>query len=315
MHRPPVTDGADIATQRVHALQEVAKDPACHPFPTGVTRPQNGEAGHQVAARCAFRLHQERARAIPGGSHGGADPRCAGAHDHHVVLSFHRSLSSWGQRDPWAQGIGQADSRVARVDPVVVVPLWFGAQPVQGPGRAIRAEAVDGTRGFRLDGRLRGEGVRRVDEAIEGERRAAGPPDPPGAVWAAQRLDHPLAEKRLDLGAQRLVRRICPECRVKYEPTPQEASLQQAEAGQTFKLYHGKGCEHCNGIGYRGQLGLFELLIANEEISDLVMKRAPASKIREAGMKNGMRTLRQEGWEKVKAGLTTVSEIVRVTFE
>ena len=115
--------------------------------------------------------------------------------------------------------------------------------------------------------------------------------------------------------AQRLVRRICPECRVKYEPTPQEASLQQAEAGQTFKLYHGKGCEHCNGIGYRGQLGLFELLIANEEISDLVMKRAPASKIREAGMKNGMRTLRQEGWEKVKAGLTTVSEIVRVTFE
>lgn len=91
--------------------------------------------------------------------------------------------------------------------------------------------------------------------------------------------------------------------------------MQQAEAGQTFKLYHGKGCEHCNGIGYRGQLGLFELLIANEEISDLVMKRAPASKIREAGMKNGMRTLRQEGWEKVKAGLTTVSEIVRVTFE
>src|SRR5690606_2513146 len=69
--------------------------------------------------------------------------------------------------------------------------------------------------------------------------------------------------------AQRLVRRICPYCRVEYQPTPEEEKILAKQASPPSVLYHGAGCERCNGIGYRGQIGLFELLMTSPAIETL----------------------------------------------
>ena len=73
--------------------------------------------------------------------------------------------------------------------------------------------------------------------------------------------------------AQRLVRRICPDCRVEYQPTPEEEKILAKQASPPSVLYHGAGCERCNGIGYRGQIGLFELLMTSPAIETLVIGR------------------------------------------
>lgn len=115
--------------------------------------------------------------------------------------------------------------------------------------------------------------------------------------------------------AQRLVRRICPSCREEIRLTPGERSLLQKETGEVFPIFAGLGCDQCNEIGYKGQIGLFELLLTDEAIAGLVMEQAPSSTIREAAMAKGMRTLRQDGWAKARAGITAFSEILRVTFD
>ncbi|HBE81070.1 MAG TPA: type II secretion system protein GspE [Firmicutes bacterium] len=112
--------------------------------------------------------------------------------------------------------------------------------------------------------------------------------------------------------AQRLVRRICPKCNVPYQPSPQELEI-CGEGMDSFPFKRGAGCEYCNSIGYRGQLGLFEMLGTNEEIERLVMERFNSGKIREAAIRQGMTTLRDDGIVKVKTGITTLSEVLRVT--
>jgi type IV pilus assembly protein PilB len=112
--------------------------------------------------------------------------------------------------------------------------------------------------------------------------------------------------------AQRLIRRICPECRQPYQPS--EAELEIAhEYRLRMEFIRGVGCDACNHVGYRKQQGIFELLATNDEIERLVMERSSAGKIREAAIRNGMKTLREDGLEKVCAGVTTLSEIIRVT--
>lgn len=113
--------------------------------------------------------------------------------------------------------------------------------------------------------------------------------------------------------AQRLVRRICPHCSTSYRPLPGELELVPDWQGVDFKK--GTGCDECNGIGYRGQVGLFELLVTNEEVERLIMERANVGKIREVAIRDGMITLRADGLRKVAAGLTTLTEIIRVTRE
>jgi type IV pilus assembly protein PilB len=112
--------------------------------------------------------------------------------------------------------------------------------------------------------------------------------------------------------AQRLVRKICPKCSVLYQPTRQELEICGKESA-LIQFRHGEGCDYCNSIGYRGQLGLFEMLVANEEIERLVMERSNSGRIREAASKQGMTTLRDDGIIKAKAGITTLSEVLRVT--
>jgi type II secretion system protein E len=114
--------------------------------------------------------------------------------------------------------------------------------------------------------------------------------------------------------AQRLVRQICPNCSRNYRPTPAEMELSGIN-DDLSGLRHGVGCEECNLIGYKGQIGLFELLVATEEIERLVMERANTGRIRETAIRQGMTTLREDGLNKVKAGVTTLSEVIRVTNE
>lgn len=108
--------------------------------------------------------------------------------------------------------------------------------------------------------------------------------------------------------AQRLVRVICPQCRREDKPvlTP---------LGETIQSFRGAGCEQCFGTGYKGRVGIFELMELNEELRRLIMQNQDASVLTEAARRGGMRTLREDGWLKVAAGVTTADEVVRVTQE
>ncbi len=111
--------------------------------------------------------------------------------------------------------------------------------------------------------------------------------------------------------AQRLVRVICKECKQKYTP-PDELS-KELRIKEKFDFYKGKGCSLCKGSGYSGRLGIYELLLMSEEVKKLIIARASTDQIRELARKEGMRILREDGIDKVKKGITTIEEVLRVT--
>ncbi|MBN2561032.1 MAG: Flp pilus assembly complex ATPase component TadA [Phycisphaerae bacterium] len=115
--------------------------------------------------------------------------------------------------------------------------------------------------------------------------------------------------------AQRLVRRICAECKEEYSPTEEELLALQLrpEDVEGRKFYFGKGCDFCNGTGYRGRMGLFETMVFNDEIRELVMKSASTGVLREAAERHGMRTLRESGLLLIYDGITTLQEVVKET--
>jgi type II secretory ATPase GspE/PulE/Tfp pilus assembly ATPase PilB-like protein len=115
--------------------------------------------------------------------------------------------------------------------------------------------------------------------------------------------------------AQRLVRTICSHCKTEQKVDHDylrkvgfpEADIEKA------KIWHGAGCEHCRQQGYQGRKGIYELLLVTEALRPLIMNRANATTIAQRAIEAGMRTLRTDGWNKVKAGTTTVEEVLRVT--
>ena len=114
--------------------------------------------------------------------------------------------------------------------------------------------------------------------------------------------------------AQRLVRTICPNCKESYKPSPKiitELGLSSKDVDLVF--YRGKGCKACGNTGYKGRLGIFELMILNDRIRELILTRTSTSVIRKAAQEGGMRTLREDGLEKALAGITTLDEVIRVT--
>ena len=120
--------------------------------------------------------------------------------------------------------------------------------------------------------------------------------------------------------AQRLVRKVCPDCRGVYEPTDHELrelglgdvkKFGLANVGQKF--YVGAGCDRCFQTGYRGRTGVYELMLIDEEIQDLIYKRESAGTIKKAALNAGLQTLRMDGARKVLAGTTTIAEVLRVT--
>ncbi|MBN1948544.1 MAG: Flp pilus assembly complex ATPase component TadA [Candidatus Cloacimonetes bacterium] len=115
--------------------------------------------------------------------------------------------------------------------------------------------------------------------------------------------------------AQRLVRLICTHCKTSYTPTPEElreAGLTKDEADQ-IKFKRGSGCVHCDNTGYSGRTGIFEILEVTSEIRRLIFEGAHQDVIRDSAIKNGMQNLHESGMEKVRQGLTTLSEIIKFT--
>jgi general secretion pathway protein E len=108
--------------------------------------------------------------------------------------------------------------------------------------------------------------------------------------------------------AQRLVRMICAECKG-------PAGTAITPDGDLIPVFRGKGCENCFNTGYRGRIGIFELMELSEEIRGIIMRNEDAGKITAAALRNGMRNLRDDGWLKVRNGLTTADEVLRVTQE
>lgn len=126
-----------------------------------------------------------------------------------------------------------------------------------------------------------------------------------------------VSDQLLGVLAQRLVRRLCPHCKTSRPLTEiecMELGLNPAEAGGR-EAFHPVGCKECNGLGYRGRCGIFEFLEASEPVKEAVAKGGNAARIKEAGARDGMRTLRDDGIAKVFAGVTSVEEILRVTRE
>ncbi|MFC1593935.1 GspE/PulE family protein [Candidatus Omnitrophota bacterium] len=115
--------------------------------------------------------------------------------------------------------------------------------------------------------------------------------------------------------AQRLVRLICPDCKTAMKPQEEMIKNLGVEESDISKLtlFTGKGCEACKFTGYRGRTGIYEFLVLNEAIREMVLQRVPANQIKQKAVSTGMRTLKQDGWEKVKQGLTTIAEVIRVS--
>jgi len=116
--------------------------------------------------------------------------------------------------------------------------------------------------------------------------------------------------------AQRLIRRICTSCKTQFEPS--ETQLMELKLTpddvKGKKFHYGKGCSRCNGTGYRGRIGIFEIMVFSDEIRDLIMKQASTSVLRAAGQKVGMRLLRDNGLAAIYDGITTIDEIAKETM-
>ena len=112
--------------------------------------------------------------------------------------------------------------------------------------------------------------------------------------------------------AQRLVRRICENCKVEHEITDREATLLKIDKKKYAKTYIGKGCLSCRNSGYKGRIGLYELLKVDEKVSQLVLNQEPSFKIKEMARKNGMMTMLEDGLQKALDGKTSLHELIEV---
>lgn len=119
---------------------------------------------------------------------------------------------------------------------------------------------------------------------------------------------------------QRLARKVCTKCKVAKKITPAEitsleniVSDKQSLRNKTF--YHGKGCEACNGSGYKGRIGIHEVLVVDNDIREATLKKVTASELRDVAIKNGMITMLEDGFKKAMDGITTIEEVLRMMYE
>jgi general secretion pathway protein E len=115
--------------------------------------------------------------------------------------------------------------------------------------------------------------------------------------------------------AQRLVRRICDACRASYSPSSEQVALLALRPVGAITLTRGVGCAACRGTGFRGRLGLFELLTVDDDLKDAITRGARRAELATLAATCGMQTLRADGWQKVSAGLTTIEEVLRVVSD
>ncbi len=140
--------------------------------------------------------------------------------------------------------------------------------------------------------------------------------DAAGAVTRLQDMGvegYLISSSLLAIQAQRLVRRVCTDCTIEVELTDDEARVLEISRDSCPTVNRGSGCDRCGGTGYRGRVGLYELLVMSDAIRHHIAVDADANVIREQAIKEGMRTLRQDALNKLRSGLTTPEEVVRVT--
>ncbi|MEQ1852639.1 MAG: type II/IV secretion system protein, partial [Chthoniobacteraceae bacterium] len=116
--------------------------------------------------------------------------------------------------------------------------------------------------------------------------------------------------------AQRLVRKICPNCKQPAELTEIELRALGIDAAQAANasVMQGAGCEKCKGLGYKGRIGIFEIFVVDDEVRHMVNTRATTVDLRKRAREMGMRTLREDGIRKVLAGMTTAEEVITATM-
>lgn len=126
-----------------------------------------------------------------------------------------------------------------------------------------------------------------------------------------------LSSTLLGVMAQRLVRVICTECKETFEPDKRLLSLMNLPEHElaSMQFFHGKGCDACHHTGFKGRTAIFEYLPVNEAIRKEIINKSSTEQIKKIAMASGVRTLREDGWKKVKEGTTTISEVLRVTLE
>jgi general secretion pathway protein E len=129
--------------------------------------------------------------------------------------------------------------------------------------------------------------------------------------------DYLLSSTIIGILAQRLIRVACPDCQVPYTPDPTilREMRRNGERSKDERIIEVKGCEQCAHTGYWGRSGIFEFLEIDDDIRKLILEKRDSNIIKEVARKKGMRTLREDGWLKVRQGLTTIPEVLRVTQE
>jgi len=113
------------------------------------------------------------------------------------------------------------------------------------------------------------------------------------------------------LMAQRLVRRICARCKIEIKAADSEVSA--LIPPDLKSVWKGKGCDDCRGTGYRGRQGVFELFTVDDELREMILRRDGANRLKKYAVEHGMKTLRDDGWDRVRAGVTTAEEVLRIT--
>ena len=140
--------------------------------------------------------------------------------------------------------------------------------------------------------------------------------DAPGAVTRLLDLGvapYLLSASLIAVLAQRLVRKICPNCKTEYEPPASIKKVVEKDHGKIENFYRGVGCKKCRNTGYAGRIAIQELFVPNEEILEMINDRSSLKKLREKGLQNGMISLHSDGIEKVKAGIISIEEVLRTT--
>jgi general secretion pathway protein E len=142
--------------------------------------------------------------------------------------------------------------------------------------------------------------------------------DAPGAITRLQDMGvepYLIASVLAGVLAQRLVRRICQQCRVADAPDPGDLLAIGISDSHGVEFFRGEGCDACRKTGYKGRVGIYELFIITEEVRSLILRKASSGEIRRLAVEHGMSSLREDAWAKARAGFTTVAEILRVTQE
>lgn len=140
--------------------------------------------------------------------------------------------------------------------------------------------------------------------------------DAPGAIMRLKEMDVEaflVASSTIGVIAQRLLRRICPNCKEEYTPDEHTISFLGIK-NRKWQYYRGKGCEKCNGTGYKGRVGAYEVMKINDELRDLIARGANTAMLRYTAQQAGMKTLVEYSLELASEGLTTLDEVIRVTF-